>query len=152
GRGASDPVVAKSLKYLETFVQANGGIYAPKSRISNYETCVIVMCFSQANKDGRYDKILKGANKYLKGLQQGEGEGRKKADANSGGGAYGEKGRADLSNTQFFIEALRELGNGADDPNVQKALIFVNRCQNLESEHNTTPYAGKVNDGGFYYS
>ena len=25
-------------------------------------------------------------------------------------------------------------------------------CQNLETEHNTTPYASKINDGGFYYT
>ena len=30
--------------------------------------------------------------------------------------------------------------------------IFVSRCQNLESEHNTSPFAAKVNDGGFYYT
>ena len=35
---------------------------------------------------------------------------------------------------------------------MQKALVFVSRCQNLESEHNTTPFAAKVNDGGFYYT
>src|SRR5690606_29538460 len=29
---------------------------------------------------------------------------------------------------------------------------FVSRCQNLESEYNTTKFAGKVNDGGFYYT
>ncbi len=152
GRTPSDPIVAKALRYVEGFVQPTGGIHAPKSRISNYETCVIVMCLTQANKDGRYDKVLKGADKFLRGLQQTEGQGRKPSDASYGGAAYGEKGRADLSNTQFFIEALRELGAGPDDANVQKALIFVNRCQNLESEHNTTPFAAKVNDGGFYYS
>jgi squalene-hopene/tetraprenyl-beta-curcumene cyclase len=35
---------------------------------------------------------------------------------------------------------------------VQKALIFVSRCQNLESEINNTPFAAKVNDGGFFYT
>ena len=33
-----------------------------------------------------------------------------------------------------------------------KALVFVSRCQNLESEHNTTAFAAKINDGGFYYA
>jgi squalene-hopene/tetraprenyl-beta-curcumene cyclase len=28
----------------------------------------------------------------------------------------------------------------------------VSRCQNLESQHNTTEFAAKVNDGGFYYT
>src|SRR5262249_37158629 len=32
------------------------------------------------------------------------------------------------------------------------ALIFVSRCQNLQSEFNDQPWAGKVNDGGFVYN
>ena len=40
----------------------------------------------------------------------------------------------------------------SDDPAIQKALVFVSRTQNLESEFNTTPFASKVNDGGFYYT
>jgi squalene-hopene/tetraprenyl-beta-curcumene cyclase len=152
GRGPNDPVVAKALKYLEGFVQPSGGIHGPKSPYGNYETCVTVMCLSLANKDGRYAKTLKNADKYLKGLQIDEGDGKQKSDFAYGGAPYGEKKRPDLSNTQFFIEALRELGGGEDDEHVKKALIFVNRCQNLESEHNTTPYAAKVNDGGFYYT
>jgi squalene-hopene/tetraprenyl-beta-curcumene cyclase len=35
---------------------------------------------------------------------------------------------------------------------VQKALVFVSRCQNLETEYNTTPFAAKNPDGGFYYT
>jgi squalene-hopene/tetraprenyl-beta-curcumene cyclase len=35
---------------------------------------------------------------------------------------------------------------------MQKALVFVSRCQNLESEHNTTAFAAKNSDGGFYYT
>jgi squalene-hopene/tetraprenyl-beta-curcumene cyclase len=43
-------------------------------------------------------------------------------------------------------------GVGKDDPAMKNAVIFVSRCQNLESEYNTTPFASKVNDGGFYYT
>ncbi len=35
---------------------------------------------------------------------------------------------------------------------MQKAIIFVSRCQNLESEHNTTKFAAKDPDGGFFYT
>jgi squalene-hopene/tetraprenyl-beta-curcumene cyclase len=35
---------------------------------------------------------------------------------------------------------------------MKKALLFVSRCQNLESAENTSPFAAKVNDGGFYYT
>ena len=30
--------------------------------------------------------------------------------------------------------------------------MFVSRCQNLETEYNTTPFAAKNPDGGFYYT
>ena len=39
-----------------------------------------------------------------------------------------------------------------DDKAIQEALVFVSRCQNLESEHNTTEFAAKDPDGGFYYT
>ena len=75
GRGPSDPVVAKALKYLEGFVQDDGGIHPPKSGVANYETASsTVVCFKEANKDGRYDAILKAAEKWLKKNQWNEGE------------------------------------------------------------------------------
>jgi squalene-hopene/tetraprenyl-beta-curcumene cyclase len=152
GRTVNDPAVAKALKYLEGFAQPDGGIHHPKSSFRNYETCVAVMCFKEANKDQRYDKLLKKADAFLKHLQWDETKGIDKSSPNYGGAGYEKDRRPDLSNTQYFVEALRELGNGPDDEHVKKALIFVSRCQNLESEHNTTPNAGKVNDGGFYYT
>ena len=42
--------MAKSLKYLEGFVQPDGGIYAKDSRIPNYETCLAMVCFAAANR------------------------------------------------------------------------------------------------------
>ena len=33
----------------------------------------------------------------------------------------------------FMIEALRESGLPADDPSLQKAIVFVSRCQNHKS-------------------
>ena len=47
-------------------------------------------------------------------------------------------------------ERLREVL--ADSEAIRRALIFVSRCQNLETEHNTTPFASKNPDGGFYYT
>ncbi len=152
GRAVADPVVAKALKYLESNVQDDGGIYVNGSRLKNYETCLAMVCFKDANRDGRYDKILNRADKFIRGLQVGKDDGKDKSDVNYGGASYGTDGRADLSNTAFLVEALVAAGANAEDPAVQDALVFVSRCQNLESEHNTTPFAAKINDGGFYYS
>lgn len=152
GLPPSNPTVAKSLSYLEQLVQPDGGIYPPTSRLKNYDTCLAVLCFQEANQDGKYDAILKQADAFLKGLQWSEASGKDVSDFGYGGAGYGGDSRPDLSNTNFLIDALRATGNEADSEAVQRALTFVSRCQNLESEHNTTPFAAKVSDGGFYYT
>ncbi len=153
GVPTTDPVVAKGLKALEKFVQKDGGIYHPNTSHKNYETCVAVVALKVANTDGRYDQVLAKADKFLRGTQWDEAEGIDKADVRYGGADYGpSKKRPDLSNTQFLVEALKTMGAKDDDPNIQKALVFVSRCQNLESQYNQTPLAAKVNDGGFIYT
>ena len=152
GRSADDPAVAKSLKYLEGFVQSDGGIHAKDSLYKNYETSLALMCFAEANRDGRYTKLIKNAEKFLKGEQWDDKMGQDKSSPSYGGAGYGRNKRPDLSNTSFFLDALKAAGDGPDDEAVKKALIFVSRCQNLESEHNTLPFATKNPDGGFYYT
>lgn len=153
GRTVDDPTVAKALKNLEGFIQPNGGIYAPGSNYTNYETCIALQVFALANGDGRYKKALADGEKFVKGLQWDEGEGKDKSDVNYGGAGYGgEKSRPDLSNTVFLLDTLKACGKGADDEAVQKAIIFVSRCQNLETEFNTTQFSTKNPDGGFFYT
>jgi squalene-hopene/tetraprenyl-beta-curcumene cyclase len=152
GRTPADPAVAKSLKYLEKFIRPDGGIYAPKTFYKNYETSLALMAFAEANRDGRYKKTIEHAEKFLEGEQWGTGGKIDKSNYYYGGAGYGKHKRPDLSNTQFFLEALKAAGTKSDDPAVQRALVFVSRCQNLESEHNTTPYPVKNPDGGFYYT
>lgn len=152
GRTPNDPVVAKSLKYLEARVHDDGGIYREGSTHKNYETCTAMVAFQEANKDGRYKDVIARAEKFVKEQQWDEGESHDKASPNYGGAGYGSQSRPDLSNTSFLVDALHTLGRGEEDPAVQKALLFISRCQNLESGHNTTQYAAKVNDGGFYYT
>ncbi|MGC1276237.1 MAG: prenyltransferase/squalene oxidase repeat-containing protein [Planctomycetaceae bacterium] len=152
GLTPEDETVAKALKYLESYAQDDGGIYAPKSNHKNYETAIAILVFSEANENGRFDETIKKAEAFLKGLQWDEGEGIESSDTAYGGAGYGSHSRPDLSNTQFFMEALRAAGVKEDDPAMQKALVFVSRAQNLESEHNTTPFAAKIDDGGFYYT
>ncbi|MGH7201892.1 MAG: prenyltransferase/squalene oxidase repeat-containing protein [Planctomycetaceae bacterium] len=152
GVAADDPVVARGLKHLESFIHEDGGIYAEGSNHRNYETCIAILAFTEANQDGRYAKAIKDAEKFLRELQWDEGEGLESSDTAYGGAGYGGHSRPDLSNTQFLLEALKAAGVKEDDPAMQKALVFVSRTQNLETEHNTTPFAAKVNDGGFYYT
>lgn len=147
-----ESTVAAALKFLNSYVQPDGGIYHPKSNHRNYETCISILAFSEANQDGKYKSLIAAADKYLRQQQWDEEEGKSKDDPAFGGAGYGSKSRPDLSNTQFLLEALKAAGAKSDDPAFQKALKFVSRTQNLESEYNTTPFAAKVNDGGFYYT
>lgn len=152
GRTVDDPMIAKSLKYLQTFVQEDGGIYLKDSNYRNYETSISMQAFSAANADGRYAALLKGAERFVRELQWDESEGKDKSDPTYGGAGYGKSKRPDLSNTSFFIDALKAAGAGPDDEGLKKALVFVSRCQNLETEHNTTEFSAKNPDGGFYYT
>jgi squalene-hopene/tetraprenyl-beta-curcumene cyclase len=152
GASPEDPTVAKSLKLIEKFVHPDGGIYTHDATSGNYESCLAIVCLTEANRDHRYDKLIQRAEAFVKGAQWDETAGKSRTDLNYGGAGYGRAKRPDLSNTSFLMDALQACGRGPDDPAVRKALVFVSRCQNLESEHNTTPFAAKNPDGGFYYT
>jgi len=152
GRAVSSPAVAKGIAYLEQHVQDDGGIYRAGSLYRNYETCLAITCLQAINDDGRYDEVLKRADAFVRGLQWDEGEGADQSEFAYGGAGYGRHKRPDLSNTSFFMDALKAMDHDASDPAIQRALVFISRCQNLESEHNRTPFATKNPDGGFYYT
>ncbi len=146
-----DPAVTKALAYLEGFIGPKGGL--SEAPHANYSTSIALIAFQEANVNGRYDRTIKAGQDFLKTMQWDESEGKTRDDAFYGGAGYGgSNSRPDLSNTAFFIEALRETGLPADDPNLKKAIVFVSRCQNLKSEFNDQAWAGKVNDGGFIYT
>lgn len=154
GVPADNAVVAKALKYLEKNVKPDGGVYI--KGMSNYMTCLAIVAFKEMNADKKYDKVIEAAGKYVKSLQFTEGLTDK--DANFGGAGYdkpGTRGGPDLSNTHFMVEALLAAGVSKDDPAIKNALLYISRCQNLESEYNALPFAKKAdadNKGGFVYN
>ena len=147
----TDPDVADALKYLEKKVQADGGIYQGE-QVQNYETSIALMCFHEANRDGRYDKVIADATRYAKKIQWDSDESVDASDVRYGGQGYGSKKRPDLSNTGMFIDALETLGTDKNDPAIQEAIKFISNSQNLQSPHNTTKFGALINDGGFYYT
>ena len=150
---SAKPWVAKGLRYLESFVKTNGGIY--HSHHNNYTTAVALMAFNTANRDGRYSRIITNAQKYLKKNQWDEGEGLTSDETFYGGFGYGNHKRPDLSNTQFSVESLAVSGIKADDPHLKMALLFLSRSQNLYSKHNALDFAKHISEddkGGFIYS
>ncbi len=153
GVPVTDPVVAKGLQRIAGYAQPTGEIAAPGSPHASYETSVSVMALVAGNTGGQFTEIIKKAEQYLRGAQYSEANNTDNADVAYGGAGYkAGGGKPDLSTTVFFLDALKATGATEQDPAVQKALVFLSRCQNLESEHNTTPQAAKINDGGFYYN
>ncbi len=149
GISPDDPVVAKTIAYLEKKVQKDGGIY--DKFLANYTTSVALMAFTEASSGGRYDTIIKNASNFLKSLQAAADE----QDAKYGGVGYDAKSRPDASNTQYFIDGLLAAGVPKDDPAIQRALKFMSRCQNLPGEHNDQPFAKKAtadDKGGLTYT
>ena len=161
GIDIDDPMITNGLKLLEASLQEDGGIYTVDGFLLNYETSCAVMCFAKANDAFKkkhnkepYKEVLAKADRFLRGQQFTEENNVRPEDPNYGGVGYGNRTRPDLSNVQFFLDALKAAGAQEDDPAIQKALIFVSRCQNLESEHNTMSFLARNPDGldgGFIY-
>jgi squalene-hopene/tetraprenyl-beta-curcumene cyclase len=151
---ADDPMVDKGLKYVESLINPREKHIAGKNphvKLQNYVTCINVLALVSAKRDS-YKAVVADATKFLRRLQWDEGEGKTKDDDFYGGAGYDSKSRPDLSNTQFFLDALTAAGIPKDDPAFKKALTFVSRCQNLKGEHNDRKWADKIDDGTFIYS
>jgi squalene-hopene/tetraprenyl-beta-curcumene cyclase len=150
GVSPREPLLARTLSYLEKQVQKDGGIY--NKFLANYTTSVALVAFREVNQDGKYDAVIQNAARFLRKLQFGDNTDPK--DPKFGGVGYDGGKRPDLSNTQFFVDALLAAGVPKDDPAVQKALKFISRCQNLPGETNDQPFARKTtpeDKGGFTY-
>jgi squalene-hopene/tetraprenyl-beta-curcumene cyclase len=160
----SDPRITKGLEFVETLVQPDGGIYAKGSTLRNYETSIAIMCFARvktayqstdAAKAEKYDVIIKKAAGFLKGIQWDDAENHGPESEFFGGTGYGSHKRPDLSNTSFFLDALKAAGEPADSEAFQKAMVFVSRSQNLPSKYNGMEFAKKASEddrGGMIYS
>jgi squalene-hopene/tetraprenyl-beta-curcumene cyclase len=149
----SDPVVKRGLDVLAALIPDEGA--EATAAHANYAIAVALMALQMASDQGdrRFDDKIAAGKSFLKTRQWDEGEGKTTVDPFYGGAGYGGRSnRPDLSNTAFMVQALRETGVAADDPALQKAVVFVSRCQNLDSEFNDQPWAKKQNDGGFVYT
>jgi squalene-hopene/tetraprenyl-beta-curcumene cyclase len=156
-----DPVARNALKFIESLINEKDGHLAgenPRNQLKNYVTSVNVLALSEvdrilrsAGKEPRYKKVVDRAGHYLKQLQWDDSEGIDRKDPRWGGVGYDSKDRPDLSNSQFAIDALKDL-LPKDDPLFKEASVFVSRCQNFKSEHNDLPTAGLINDGSLRYA
>jgi squalene-hopene/tetraprenyl-beta-curcumene cyclase len=142
---ADGPFIRKAAGYLAGMAKDDGGIYDRDLPVYNTAVSVMALC-SLGNPD--HAPLIGKAREFLVAQQSDEGEGYVADDKFYGGIGYGNDERPDLSNLQFAIEGLKAAGLPEDDPAWDRALHFLQRCQN-RSESNDQEWAG--NDGGFVY-
>jgi squalene-hopene/tetraprenyl-beta-curcumene cyclase len=139
----TDPVVDKGLKFIIGDVKDDGGIHG---MFPNYITSILVMTLA-ATGDPQYVPAMQKAVGFLKGLQWTEGHGIAQESSDFGGAGYSAMKNPDMSNEQWFLQAIRESGLSADDPAVKAALVFVKRSQAGEDARFIC-----MPDGSFIYS
>jgi squalene-hopene/tetraprenyl-beta-curcumene cyclase len=127
---ATDPFLLAGQKFLLSLQQEDGHIAAHDDKFNNYYTCATLMTLATID-DPATQKARERMGAYIKSIQRLE-EGRVQ-----GGFGYNTAKSADLSNTQYAIEALRAAGVPENDPELQKALKYLERTQNRsENEAN----------------
>jgi len=109
-------------------------------QVLNYTTSVVVGALARA-KDPLHAPVLQKAQKALLMFQNIEAGGYDSSDRDYGSIGYGNSQRGDLSNTHFSMEALRATGLPEDHEAMQKALVFLQRTQNLKASND---FKGKV--------
>jgi squalene-hopene/tetraprenyl-beta-curcumene cyclase len=124
--------------------------------MANYVTSALVMAVAAAGRP--QDRALVGeAQAFLKSLQSDEGSGYSEGDRYYGGIGYGGDERPDLSNLSMALEALAASDLDQKDPAFQKALVFLQRCQNRSESNDVSIREGQAtiksgNDGGAGYA
>jgi squalene-hopene/tetraprenyl-beta-curcumene cyclase len=157
--------VDRGVKFILTCVKPTGAIFGggENDKYPNYSTAICAMALLATGKP-EYNSIILAARAFLLNSQFDETKKIEMTDPKYGGIGYGHGERPDLSNTSWALEALHLTealqahtsdSPRSGDPSLhwQKALVFLQRCQNLPS-HNDQPWAKNATDrdlGGFIY-
>jgi len=147
GKTVKEPPVRKAVDFIVTYQQEDGGIYDQGLR--TYTTSIALMVLVKADPKAYAEPIAK-AKDYLIRHQWDEPESIDQGNPWYGGHGYGEHQRPDLSNTQYFVEAMHEAGVPKDHPLWDKVVTFVSRSQD-RSESNDGVFVG-TDSGGMIYS
>jgi squalene-hopene/tetraprenyl-beta-curcumene cyclase len=152
GNTERDPAVAKAMRYLVSQAKPTGAIYSdknPATALPNYNTALAITTLHAA-RNPAYEPVIRRAQQFLNRSQFDETEGFTTKDFVYGGIGYGSKpDKPDLSNLQQALEALKETNFSPKAPLWDKAIRFIQRCQN-RAESNDQSWAGT--DGGFVYA
>jgi squalene-hopene/tetraprenyl-beta-curcumene cyclase len=160
---ARDAACRRGANYLAAMVRPDGDIdpgrYGLTYPVHTAAAAVIILSRpDEANHRAR-DAWLS----YLRQQQLAESLGWKPVDIDYGGWSYAKSPpqkpapgvpispmiAANLSSTVCALNALRAAGCANDDPAIQKAMQFVERCQNFTPE--STNADDRYDDGGFFF-
>ena len=127
---------------LHWLLQAQGADGTWGDSLQNYTTCVAVGALSRW-QDAAVAPALAKAQRALLAFQHCEADGYQRSDRDYGSVGYGGSQRGDLSNLHFALQALRQTGLPSSDEAFARAVVFLQRTQNLTP---TNDFAGKVPD------
>lgn len=150
---ATTRAIDRGFEYVLSMQQGDGGVY--DRILPQYNTAIALAALSRRDDDRARDAARR-AIAFLRTLQYSEDNPNEELRVNRdhpfyGGIGYGGSGRPDNSNMHMFMLALQEAGVSADDPAVQRALVFLQRTQ-MDDRVNDMAYARGSRQGGFIYS
>ena len=133
--------VKRAAAYVVASQQANGSLNPGDERkLANYQTAAALSALAKLT-DPAHKQAIEAAKKYLLTLQRSDGH-------SNGGWGYNSSQRADLSNTQMALDALRAAGLDETSDAFKNCRVFLQRCHN-RSESNDMESSG--DDGGAMY-
>ncbi|RME03326.1 MAG: hypothetical protein D6805_06935 [Planctomycetota bacterium] len=145
--------LAKGAEFLLKYQQKDGRFDQQGHERTNYYTSLSLLALVRLDKE-KYKAAIEKAKNFLINTQFYEGFHNVSPDSpHYGGWDYRPKKgglNADLSNTQFTLQALKEAGVPKDSPVWKRAMKFLSRCQN-RTESNDAKGFVVLNDGGFMY-
>lgn len=125
---AEQATIEKGITWLLAQQQEDGSF---DKALPNYVTCAAVVVLVRSDNPACKPALQK-AQKLILGFQNIESSGYERKDADYGSIGYGNSQRGDLSNLHF-VQTLRDTGLPADHEAFQKALVFLQRTQNLKA-------------------
>jgi squalene-hopene/tetraprenyl-beta-curcumene cyclase len=136
---AEQAAIEAGLRYLLAH-QNDDGTWGES--LLNYTTCVAVGALKRWG-DPSTGPALGKAQRAILAFQNIERAGYRPSDRDYGSIGYSGQQRGDLSNLHFALQALRETGLPGDHDAFTKAVVFLQRTQNLKR---TNDWTGKVPD------
>jgi len=126
---SNDARLQKAVAYLRAHQRPDGGFYLPEEGLAVYGTAMALTALVQAQAADA--ATVAQAQAFLRSAQVSD-----PASPSAGGIGYGgprSPTHADLSNTHMALRALRLSGVPASDPVIQKAIPFLEHCQELSA-------------------